>query len=280
MYLVYNIAMEYFYYMLSRELNKKRLALSAIEEDLNHSPEGSLRCEKAKYGYKCFLRTVDKAKSSERKTVFCYSYLGKKNRSLAKELAKKRYDINVQRLLQKQIAAIEKCLDHYPKEDETDVYLQLPDGYKELLSEKETTLDDELRTWAAAPYDKDPNYPERLIQPARGGLTVRSKSEALIAGSLFEHEVPFHYEERLVLGDAELYPDFTIRHPRSGKVFYWEHFGLIDNDDYALSWQFKLSKYREYGIIPGINLICTYETADHPLNPDIVEAYVLMFFNN
>jgi hypothetical protein len=33
--------------------------------------------------------------------------------------------------------------------------------------------------------------------------------------------------------NVSIYPDFTIRHPVTGEVYYWEHFGMMDNENYA-----------------------------------------------
>ena len=74
------------------------------------------------------------------------------------------------------------------------------------------------------------------------------------------------------------YPDFTIRHPLTRKTYYWEHFGMMDVSSYATHTYVKLQKYTENGIIPGINLITTYETKDNPLNPELVETLVKHYF--
>ena len=67
------------------------------------------------------------------------------------------------------------------------------------------------------------------------------------------------------------YPDFTIRNPRTGKLLYWEHFGKIDDPDYAHKTSRKLNTYISNNIIPDIDLITTYETKDHPLSISTLE---------
>ena len=74
------------------------------------------------------------------------------------------------------------------------------------------------------------------------------------------------------------YPDFTIRHPKTGEIIYWEHFGLMDDPSYYQKTFSKLQLYASYGIIPSINLITTYETQEHPLSADIVEKIVKHYF--
>ena len=53
--------------------------------------------------------------------------------------------------------------------------------------------------------------------------------------------------------------DFTISRPSDGKLFLWEHFGLMDDDEYRQNTIKKISLYARYGFFPFENLICTYE---------------------
>lgn len=81
-----------------------------------------------------------------------------------------------------------------------------------------------------------------------------------------------------MLDEVVLYPDFTIRHPKTGEIFYWEHFGLMDDSNYCKNVLSKLQIYISNGIIPTIQLITTYETKDHPLNMEQVEKIVKQYF--
>ena len=72
--------------------------------------------------------------------------------------------------------------------------------------------------------------------------------------------------------------DFTIRHPITGEMVYWEHFGLMDEEEYRNSVYKKLKLYCDNGIIPSINLITTYETKQHPLDANHVEAIIKEYF--
>ena len=110
------------------------------------------------------------------------------------------------------------------------------------------------------------------------GNIVRSKSESLIDMSLYVRRIPFRYECELQLGEHTIYPDFTIRHPITGKVYYWEHFGLMDDESYAKNAFFKQQTYATYGIIPTQQLITTYETKNSPLSSDFVEKIIQFYF--
>lgn len=110
------------------------------------------------------------------------------------------------------------------------------------------------------------------------GNILRSKSEVIIDMSLTQARIPFRYECQLIIGETILYPDFTILHPHTRKIFYWEHFGMMDVPEYAFHAFSKLQLYQTSGIIPSINLITTYETKDHPLDPELVSNIINYHF--
>jgi len=122
------------------------------------------------------------------------------------------------------------------------------------------------------------HHPEHLLHKSSSGNLVRSKSEAIIDMLLFHKQIPFRYECILQLEEATLYPDFTIRHPKTGALFYWEHFGLMDIPAYCHNTFSKLQLYSNYGIIPSLQLITTYETKEQPLTSNTVEKIITHYF--
>ena len=87
------------------------------------------------------------------------------------------------------------------------------------------------------------------------------------------------YECALPLGESVVYPDFTIRHPITGKTYYWEHFGMVDNPVYAKKAISKMELYMSHQIYPDIQLITTYETKEFPLVPETIEFNIKRFFS-
>lgn len=137
--------------------------------------------------------------------------------------------------------------------------LSMPE-YHTLLSSSFQPHSEELSTWMNFPYEQNPNYPEQLAHHTLSGHFVRSKSEVLIDMALYMNHIPFRYECALTLGNITLYPDFTIKHPQTGVIYYWEHFGLMDEPAYYKSAYSKLQLYTTHNIIPTVQLITTYET--------------------
>ncbi len=150
--------------------------------------------------------------------------------------------------------------------------------YKELLSRFFIPLSQELVDWQKEAYEKNTKYPEGLLHRTASGNYVRSKSEALIDLYLTKNRIPFRYEAALYLRGVVIFPDFTIRHPETGEIFYWEHFGLMDESSYNRNVGSKLQLYISNGIIPNIHLITTYETKGHPLTTEIIERILETYF--
>ena len=127
-------------------------------------------------------------------------------------------------------------------------------------------------------YEKNPQHPEHLTYKCCSGHFVRSKSEALIALILHTHRIPFRYECALHLGAVTVYPDFTIRHPRTGEEFYWEHFGIMDDPGYSKNAGAKIHLYSSHDILPSAKLITTFESRNSPLDVEWVEKLVEFYF--
>ena len=207
------------------------------------------------------------------------NYIPKRNRAYAEQLATKKYLIALLEQFQHEKTAIEYYLRHHNTSSSApELLLQDSSGYKELLSPHFQSPSQELLNWTNSPFEKNPLYPELLIHKTVSGNLVRSKSEALIDMSLYMHKIPFRYECALSLGETTLYPDFTLRHPYTGEYFYWEHFGLMDDDSYSKNACSKLQLYTSHGIIPSIQLITTYETKEHPLTSDTIEKIIEQYF--
>lgn len=109
-------------------------------------------------------------------------------------------------------------------------------------------------------------YEEGKIHQTIRGERVRSKSEVIIADQL--HLLGFNYEYEGVLEfNSEIRrPDFIIRNSASGKIYYWEHLGMLKVDEYRKNWEHKKEWYRQNGITeeggPNGTLIITQDDAD------------------
>lgn len=258
--------------MLYQQMKRRKEEICAqikrLEKEIKKLPDGTLRCARSQKCYKWYFYREGTR-----------TYLPKSRKNLAEKLAMKRYfTLQLEKLL-----AEERALDAYLKkynskpQIEIEQFLENPE-YCKLIEPFFKPISQELKEWCEQPYEKYDKYPERLNHKTQAGIWVRSKSEAMILTVLYRNKIPFRYECVLHLGGVTMYPDFTIRHPKTGELFYWEHFGQMDVEQYCNRYQTKMSTYISNGIIPTINLIATYETKDHPLSIETIEKYVQHYF--
>lgn len=238
-----------------------------MQERLQTLPEGKLIVSRNDTTYKWYL--------SNGKTS---TYLPKKQRPLAEQLALKKYlSLELEDALQEKSA-----LDFYLRHHDTNsgkarkLLTEIPE-FQTLLSSYFNPQDQELNDWMHSAYKRSEKFPEQLTHQTGFGYAVRSKSELLIDYALRANNIPFRYEEALTLDNTIIYPDFTIKHPKTKEIIYWEHFGMMDDPAYYNKNLPKLKLYVSNGIIPNINLITTYETKDEPLDTKQVNDMIHIF---
>lgn len=180
--------------------------------------------------------------------------------------------------LEKEKRAIQFYLKHHDSDCKSEQLLTQSSEYQKLLSPYFTPLSEGLTEWMNSPYEQNTSYSEHLTNKGFSGNFLRSKSETIIDMILHMHRIPFRYECALHLGESTIFPDFTIRHPKTGDFYYWEHFGLMDDPSYANNAFSKLQLYNSHGITPSVQLITTYETKEHPLSAEVVEKIVEHYF--
>lgn len=249
----------------SKQLKKQMLE---IERQLKKLPEGKLICSRTGNYYKW-----------ERSDGHSKTYIPKKDRLLAEKLAAKKYLSALWNDLDHEKRAIDSYLKrHSNYQPEVENLLTGSPEVEKLLSPYFSPLNKELEEWAKSPYETNPNNPEHLTQKVSATEFVRSKSEAMIAKVLKQNKIPYRYESKITLGAIDMYPDFMIRHPQTGETYYWEHLGLLDKPEYLRNVHQKMQIYTKHGIIPGINLILTYENQENPLTFEMIEMMVKYYF--
>lgn len=261
--------MFYNYSEIRKRINeiKKELAEIGIKEKT--FPKGELICAKNGNRYKWYVTNDKKPK-----------YLSKKETKLAEELAVKKYYESRKHELLAELKACEAYKSAAQKyiNPQSDKIIE-HEEYQKLLGRRVRNINKEVKNWAEMEYEGNSNYKDKLIVRATNGRYVRSKSEAVIDKVLYREGIPFRYEDKLVFGNVVMYPDFTIRHPDTGKVYYWEHFGMMDNQEYVEHACKKIKQYCDNGIVPSVNLIMTYETKEYPFSIEDAEQVVRKYFS-
>ena len=233
--------------------------------------------DKVPKGYLCFERN-----GTYVKWYYCHDgireYIPKKQKKLAERLAIQEYRKVQLAELENELNAIETYIECKRKSPCSENMLCENSLYRPLLETHFVQHDEEIVQWLSEPYNRNMSHSENLIHKSVAGIMVRSKSEALIVSALVKNNIPFRYECPLYLNDHVLYPDFTVLHPKTKKIYYWEHFGKMDEDGYIKTTNMKINTYFSNGINPANNLIMTFETAYNPLDYEIVETTIQMYF--
>ena len=96
-------------------------------------------------------------------------------------------------------------------------------------------------------------YDPKYINVSERGERMISKSEVIIANCLnkYKKELTYAYEDKLKLKsyEKEIKPDFKIQNLKNGKVFYWEHCGMMTLQRYREKWNKKLESYKKDGFV-------------------------------
>lgn len=256
------------YERMLKEQERLKDELEAIEKKLEGLPPGLLVCARNGSHYKWY-------RSNGHEQV----YLPKAERNLAEQLAVKKYLRLLHKELEKEKNAVECYLQkHQPSPTPSEELLTKHTEYQRLLLSQMKPISQELEEWSNSSYQGNTKYPQHLTHKTKSGRFVRSKSEAIISTLLSLKQIPFRYECELQIGEAVIYPDFTIRHPKTGKVYYWEHFGRMDDSNYSKNVPVKLQLYIAQGIIPSIQLITTYETMECPFSAEDAEEIIEKYF--
>lgn len=267
---------------VSRKQSSKIERLREIEaqlfdaqKEIKHMPPGHLKYHFIRGHYRYMRRlSSEEAEKLRQKPI---TYLSRKRHTLAVALARKEYLRRLISDLQKERKALTRYLRAYDDIGTAEPMKDPSGPYFPLLKETFSQLPQELAEWQDAPYPSTAPNPESLLVKGPTCM-LRSKSEAMIAWELFNNHIPFRYENDIKTPLGTFHPDFTIRHPKTGEIFIWEHFGLMDDADYAHRCANKIEIYNSIGYTPMCNFIMTFETKMKPFDAKKAASMVKIFF--
>ena len=241
-----------------------------MEKILLHSPEGFLRISHSKNYIGYYHRTDPKDSSGH--------YIRKGNIKLASDLAQKAYAQKVICIAKKEINQIDALLKYHSVEKIEQIYDHLDPSRQNLIHPILAPDHEYVKSWLSVPYKTKSFTPDSPEYYTARNIRVRSKSEILIADSLDRLNIPYRYECPLILeGIGTIYPDFTVLNVRLRKEIIWEHFGMMDDPDYARNALKKLETYELNNYLPGDSLIITQESESSPINTKIIQKMIRTF---
>ena len=254
--------------------------IDLYSNEVKNRPEGSL-IHQVNQGYDQLL--LSKIENGKR-TRKCIT----KNTDLLRKLARVEFARKALGVLKPDVALLQSVLDKLkPFEPDrildsmTNAYKLLPEDYffdrdavvtNFNLDGADRTRIERHREWGEQSYEQCELYPEYKNKRSSRGELLRSKSELLIVERLYHYEIPKHYDETIVANGETFYPDFTFQ-GADGDLFYWEHLGMMNIPKYSSRNIKKLRDYIEAGIIPGNNLILSFD-GDGTINMGMIDAII------
>lgn len=270
---------------LKKRAEEAKKASLYATDILAKSPEGRLtvrfKSGHPTYGIKDYRNKTEK-------------YINVQNKQLLAEMQEKEYCIALKKAAEEEYKQIEKVLSILDKTpDLNSVFYNIPDDRRSQIKPYESSEAEEVRKiiekdrkfWKVAYSGNKKDINSNTNYVTLNGERVRSKSELIIADRLKVAGIPYYYEGHHLLIDEETdawdvwYPDFHVLNSKTGQLFFWEHFGMMDNPDYCASTLYKLETYAKHGLVMGKNLIVTLESSKHPLNTEYVDKIIKTFLN-
>lgn len=205
------------------------------------------------------------------------TYIRKDAIDVAKKLAQEEYEEKIMQCISTRKKCIKSLVACYEKTDICNCYEKMVEGRKELIQPILLGEKQYLYQWLEQTYPKK-SISDNIQILTEKGEQVRSKSEKILADKFYAMNIPYLYEKPLFLKSVGIiYPDFTILDVKNRKEIYWEHFGMVDDEEYASKMVAKINAYIANGYRIGKELLLSFETKKQPLNMKTVEAQLKDF---
>lgn len=264
---------------LSRELILEEKAyykelIEKFEKELLLLPIGCISKKRIKgkdYFYHQMCKTIQgrpKKPSEEqsgalKKKQIISTYLKKDDLNVMAGIKRKRFIGKSMPKLRKALKILEQLTEKYYPYDPSEIIKNLSDIYLDMpIREFIREQNGASLEWLDLKEVSNDFFTENLRHITTCGRIVRSKSEAIIADLLDSNNISFKYEVEVDIGNKKYFPDFAVFRKSDNKIIYWEHFGLMCNEDYANAMLNKINDYHSAGIVLWDNLIMTADSLE------------------
>ncbi len=262
---------------ISEQIKMTEQVLSRAERSYKGRLEGTLVVAKRGGSVKYYLQTEHGKKRR---------YLPKTQDKAIRRLAQAEYDksfLKAAKTLMKSLKTIEKA---GAERSAAELYRALTRPYDDLSKERKQLVipyilptEDYIREWENKPMEPFPVNEEQTFFLTEKGDKVRSKSEKIIADKLFHEGIPYRYEAVLDLQGVKVHPDFTLLDTKERTEIYFEHFGMMQDPDYCRNALNKIAHYEKCGCRLGRELLCTFESAENPLDMKTLDSKLMSLKN-
>jgi hypothetical protein len=209
------------------ELSRLKKLEAKVNKDkryIGNVPKGSLYVSQSHGVAQYYIREEGTGKRK---------YLPNSERETARKLAQLSYDEKMLRIIQKQQKVIQNFLNNYDSEALKKHFEKIGKARKQLVNPLFETDEQYIARWYREHPGNQNSMSMEYEYETNRGERVRSKSEKILADLLYKMGIPYQYEVRLDLKTGRIYPDFCLLHVRRRETSYWEHFGLIEQEQYA-----------------------------------------------
>ena len=256
--------------ILEKKLKEAEYLITKAEKSLKKAPEGTLVLSQSNGSAQYFHKTKNEQKKGE--------YISTKNRKLITALAQKDYDLRFIKVMKEQRNKLFKAIKLLSSINFLKVFDELSETRKKLVYPHVLTDEQYVKQWESMQYEGKGIADDIPVITTERGEQVRSKTEKILADKFCSMGIPYRYECPLKLrGYGTVYPDFTLLNVQERKEVYLEHFGMMDNPEYAQKVIQKLETYAKNDIYIGENLLVTFETLRSPLDMKMVEGMLKEF---
>lgn len=223
---------------------------------------------------------------SEYKGKRYYSKYQNGNRKyMGKETVQEVKDIQLYKLLEEMIKRIEtndvlisKILKEYKDPSPITVERELGKAYQNESGELLKLFGKKNgKDWGNQEYERYMKYPEKLVHRTLKGDFVRSKSEVILANTLFAKGLQYRYEEITEIGSHVLAPDFKVLIPKTNQIKIIEHFGMMQDFKYRKKAMDKMETYIEHGYRPYEDIIFTFDDLDGHIDAKNLDILITNF---
>lgn len=264
------MAIQNYLTVISSRISQVKKVVAICSEKLSKCPEGDLVVHSMGGKTRYILLKREKQ-----------IYLGHDKTEQIKAFEEKNYYKKLKQTAEREIKSLEKVIKTIGKTDDVnEVFFKIPEAKRNLIKPFALqTIDNNLGNFCQMNDIAKQKNNKKLKESSfmtSDGVKVRSKSELIIAERFIANKIPYYYEPDIYFESIlkAMKPDFQVYNKRTGEVFYWEHFGMMDNPDYLKEFQFKMNIYADGGIFPGKQLIMTTESSGCSLSTQYVDLMI------
>ena len=204
-----------------------------------------------------------------------YRYIPKMEKDDAIKIIQQQYYRKIYESTKKEVKLLSKLENFMEKQSAENIYHNLGKGKQKVVTPIVMPKDAFIEAWLSEEYTGKPfneNSPEFYTDR---GERVRSKSEKIIADKLYREGIHYRYEYPLELpGWGVVYPDFTILDAENRRNIIYEHFGMMDDENYSSNAIAKVQRYASAGYHIGDNFFITMESSRNPLDSRTLDGIV------